>query len=306
MSTDINTRITGPFQEFPDVSEWDAVIIGGGPNGLICAAYLAKAGMKVCLVERRWEVGGGLSTEEILFPCYYSNVHIIYHMMVDYMPAIKDFNLDKHAISWVKPNSQTAMVFEDGTSLLMSNMAADTKDSMSKFSQKDSNTYGHMIRKWNKITNEILVPCTYLPAISPIDSQIILEKTEVGSEMLEMMEMAPIDIINEHFENDKIRAMLLYMTCMWGCDPRESGMGWYVALQMSRGINKCYCYGSSHKLAGAFERVIVENGGLVLEAAAATKIIMENGKAAGIELQEGRTLKAKVVISSLDPQTTFL
>jgi phytoene dehydrogenase-like protein len=306
MSTDINTRITGPFQEFPQVSEWDAIIIGGGPNGLICAAYLAKAGMKVCLVERRWEVGGGLSTEEILFPCYYSNVHIIYHMMVDFMPALKDFNLDKHAISWIKPNSQTAMVFEDGGSLLMSNMVADTKDSMSKYSQKDSNTYGHMIRKWRRITDEILVPCTYLPAISPIDSQIILEKTEPGKEMLEMMEMAPIDIINEHFENDKIRALLLYMTCMWGCDPRESGMGWYVALQMARGINKCYCYGSSHKLAGAWERVIVENGGLVLEAAAANKIIMQNGKAVGIELAEGRTLKSKVVISSLDPQTTFL
>ena len=104
--------ITKPFDEFPEVSDWDAVVIGGGPNGLICAAYLAKAGMKVALVERRFEVGGGLSTEEILFPCYYSNVHVIYHMMVDYMPALRDFNLDKHAINWVKPNSQTAMVFE--------------------------------------------------------------------------------------------------------------------------------------------------------------------------------------------------
>ena len=85
-------------------------------------------------------------------------MHIIYHMMVDFMPALKDFNLDKHAISWVKPNAQTGMVFDDGTSLLMSNMVADTKDSMSKFSWKDANTYGHMIRKWRRITDEVLVP----------------------------------------------------------------------------------------------------------------------------------------------------
>ena len=91
-----------------------------------------------------------------------------------------------------------------------------------------------------------------------------------------------------------------------GPHPRESGMGWYVALMMARGINKCYCYGSSHKLAGAWERAIVENGGLVLEAAEAKKIIMEGGKAVGVQLAEGRTLKSKVVISSLDPQTTFL
>jgi phytoene dehydrogenase-like protein len=306
MSTDINTRITGPFQEFPQVSEWDAIIIGGGPNGMICAAYLAKAGMKVCLVERRWEVGGGLSTEEILFPCYYSNVHIIYHMMVDYMPALKDFNLDKHAISWVKPNSQTAMVFEDGNSILLSNMTADTKDSMSKFSWKDANTFARLMRQWKKITDEIIAPATYVPAVSPMDLSIALEKNQIGHEMLEMTEKTPYEIITENFENDKIRALLLYISCMWGIDPNESGLGFYVALQLYRGVNKCYCYGSSHKLAGAFERVIVENGGLVLEAAAASKIIIEKGKAVGIELAEGRTLKSKVVISSLDPHTTFL
>ncbi|RLC94245.1 MAG: hypothetical protein DRI39_03470, partial [Chloroflexi bacterium] len=67
-----------PFDEFPAESDWDAVVIGGGPNGLITAAYLAKAGAKVAVIERRYEVGGGLATEEILFPCYYSNMHAIY------------------------------------------------------------------------------------------------------------------------------------------------------------------------------------------------------------------------------------
>jgi len=298
--------ITKPFDEFPDISDWDVVIIGGGPNGLICAAYLAKAGLKVALVERRFEVGGGLSTEEILFPCYYSNVHIIYHMMVDYMPALKDFNLDKHAINWVKPNSQTGMVFEDGSSLLLSRMTADTKDSMGKYSWKDAETFGHLIRKWRRIVDDIVAPSTYLPAMSPMDLSVALEKTDVGREMLEMTEKTPLEIITENFENDRIRALLLYVSCMWGIDPRESGLGFFVALQLFRGVNKCYCYGGSHKMAGALERVVVENGGMVLEAAAATKIIMKDGKACGVELEEGRTLNAKAVISSLDPHTTFL
>ena len=56
------------FSEFPPESEWDVVVIGAGPNGLITAAYLAKAGLKVCLVERRYEIGGGLATEEVLYP----------------------------------------------------------------------------------------------------------------------------------------------------------------------------------------------------------------------------------------------
>ena len=54
------------FEEFPSESDWDVVVIGAGPNGLITASYLAKAGLKVALIERRYEVGGGLATEEIL------------------------------------------------------------------------------------------------------------------------------------------------------------------------------------------------------------------------------------------------
>jgi len=119
-------------EEFPDESEFDVVIIGAGPNGLIAGAYLAKAGLSVAICERRFEVGGGLATEENLFPCYASNPHVLYHMMVDYMPALRDFDLEQPSLTWIKPNAQTGMVFEDGSSLLLARQVQDTKDSISK------------------------------------------------------------------------------------------------------------------------------------------------------------------------------
>ncbi len=293
------------FDEFPDESQWDVIVIGGGPNGLIAGAYLSKAGLKVAVVERRYEVGGGLATEEILFPGYYSNMHAIYHLMVDFMPVLKDFDMNRHALMWTKPNAQTGIVFEDGTSLLLARMVEDTKDSITKFSFKDAVAFGKMMRRWRKIVDEIIGPATYIPPMSPLDISIAMQRTKVGQEMLELVEQSPLEIITSNFENDRVRALLLYTSCMWGLDPRETGTGMFVALMLQRGANKCYCDGGSHKFAGALAREIVSNGGTIVDAAEVTNILMENGRVAGVEIAEGRTLRSKVVMSTLDPQTTF-
>ena len=294
------------FTEFPRESEFDVIVIGGGPNGLMAAAYLAKAGMKVAVVERRFEIGGGLATEEVMYPCYASNPHVVYHMMVDYMPVIRDFDLDGPALTWIKPNAQTGMIFEDGTSLLLTRMIEDTKDSISKFSFKDAVAFGKVMRSWRKIVTDIVAPATYVPTLDPLDLVVAMQRTKVGSEMLELVERSPLDIITSTFENDRVRALFLYASCMWGLDPRETGIGFFVPLLLDRGMNKCYCYGGSHKFASAMGREIVKAGGLILEAAGVDKILMENGRVAGVHIQEGRTLRSKVVMSTLDPHTTFL
>jgi phytoene dehydrogenase-like protein len=294
------------FSEFPAESEWDVVVIGAGPNGLITAAYLAKAGLKVALVERRYEIGGGLATEEILFPGYYSNIHAVYHMMVDFMPVLRDFDLRDHGVVWIKPNLQTSMVFEDGKSLLLTRMLEDTVDSIHKFSTKDAVTFGRVMRDWRKISQEIIVPATYIPPMAPLDMFEAMGRTQLGKDMLELAERSPLDIITDTFENDRVRALMLYTTCMWGLNPKETGLGFFVPLLLDRGMNKSYCQGGSHKMAGALAREFVRNGGCILDSSQVNKISTQNGSVCGVELWEGRTLHSKVVISSLDPHTTFL
>jgi len=294
------------FPEFPPESEWDVVVIGAGPNGLIAAAYLVKAGLKVALVERRYEVGGGLATEEVLFPGYYSNMHAIYHMMVDYMPVLQDFNLERHGLVWIKPNLQSSMVFENGDSILLTRMIEDTTDSFLKYSTKDALTFSKTMGRWRKIVKDILGPATYLPPMPPIDITMALQKTDLGRELLELSEQSPLEIITSHFENDRVRALLLYHCCMWGLDPRETGIGLFVPLYLDRLMNKCYCQGGSHKLANSLVREYVREGGLVLDSSQVNNIIMKNGAVAGVELWEGRTLHTNCVISTLDPHTTFL
>ncbi len=293
------------FSEFPIESEWDVIVIGAGPNGLITAAYLAKAGLKVALVERRYEIGGGLATEEILFPGYYSNIHAVYHMMVDFMPVLRDFDLRRHGTVWIKPNLQTAMTFEDGRTLQLTRMLEDTVDSFHKFSTDDAVAFGRVMRTWRKVAREIIAPSTYLPPMPPLDLTEAMERTDVGQELLELSEQSPYEIITDRFEDDRIRALLLYTTCMWGLDPHESGVGFFVPLLLDRGMNKAYCQGGSHKLASALAREFIRAGGTILDSSQVNQITTHDGAVTGVELWEGRTLKAPVVVSSLDPETTF-
>ena len=294
------------FEEFPPESHWDVVVIGAGPNGLIAAAYLAKAGLRVALVERRYEIGGGLATEEIFFPGYYSNMHAIYHMMVDYMPVLQDFDLAQHGLVWIKPNLQSSMVFENGDSLLLTRMIEDTADSFLKYSTKDADTFSRTMGRWRKIVKDIIAPSTYLPPMAPIDITMALQRTDAGKELLDLVERSPLEIITDLFEHDRVRALLLYHVCMWGLDPRETGLGLFVPLYLDRLMNKCYCQGGSHKLASSLGREFIRAGGLILDSSQVNKILLKNGAVAGVELWEGRTLYSDAVISTLDPHTTFL
>ena len=165
------------LDEFPMESTVDVVVIGGGPNGLISAAYLARAGLKTLLIERRHEIGGGLATEETLFPGYYTNPHAVYHMMTDYLPVLRDFDIGRHGLTFVKPNVQTAGIFSDGKALVLCNQVEDSKDSIAKFSRKDAATFGRVMRQWRRLVDHIVAPGTYLPPVAPLDIIEAFERT---------------------------------------------------------------------------------------------------------------------------------
>ncbi len=284
----------------------DVAIIGAGPNGLITGAYLAKAGLKVVIAEKRYEIGGGLATEEVLFPLYYANTHATYHLMVDYMPVLRDFDLKRHGLQWIKPAAQTGMLFKDGGALSLSSSIQESADAIAAFSEKDAAAYEKVARLFQRIVEDVLAPATYWPAVPPAEFTVSLNATSTGQELMKLSELKPVEVIDLFFSDKRVRALLLYMIGMWGVDPQEPGMGFMAPLLINRGVNKYLCYGGSHKFASALAREVVMNNGLVLENAEVKRIIMDGGVAKGIELFDGTVVRAHTVVSSLNPNTTFL
>ncbi|MEW5946233.1 MAG: NAD(P)/FAD-dependent oxidoreductase [bacterium] len=295
-----------PVPEAERETRADVVVIGGGPNGLICAAYLARCGMKTALLERRQEIGGGLATEEILFPCGYANTHATYHMMVDYMPVLRDFDLAAHALTFIKPHFQTGIAFRDGGSILLTSKARDSADEIAKFSHRDARAFETMIRGCRKMVEEILAPATYHPPVPPVEFSVKLNRTSAGKQLLALSDKSPLEILTGTFTDERVRALFLYVSCMWGLAPEITGLGFMVPLLIHRNLHKCVCIGGSHKLASSLAKEIILAGGAVHENSEVARIIVEGGRAAGVETRDGRRFLAGIVVSSLDPQTTFL
>ena len=286
----------------------DVVIIGGGPNGLATAAYLAKAGIKVCVVDCNQELGGGLATELATFPGFLTNTHAIYHMMVDYAPVYKDFDLEnQYDIRYVWPELQFAMLFADGRDLCIYQDVEKTCKSIAGFSPRDADGYREMHRKMQDYMDNYMGPLTYMPAMAPLEQIPLLEKTELGKELAADSEKSPQELIDGYFENDRVRAMMYYLACHWGVEYNSTGLGYLAVINLNRAVNYRLCVGGSHKLASALQKVILENGGDLMGSQRINKIVIKDGAAKGIELQDGTVIEAdKAVVSTIDLDTTFL
>lgn len=290
--------------------EYDGIILGAGPNGLTVAAYLAKAGLKILVLEKNFEAGGGLATEQVTLPGFLHNTHAVYMPMVDYAPPLTDFGeylTQDYDLQFVFPSLVMAMPFLDGSSLCLYRDVDKTCESIAQFSQKDAQTYRQIADRYGVLTEDFLGPATYEEAKPAFEQMVALQQTDVGREITELTEKTPRQIIDGLFENDRVRCLFLYLSCMWGLNYDLEGVSYLVPLLINRAVNYRLVAGGSHHLAHLFTKVLYRNGGMIISPVTLKRIVVENGSATGVELHDGTLYKAnKFVASSLDPYQTFL
>jgi phytoene dehydrogenase-like protein len=119
-----------------NVMDFDGVVIGAGHNGLTTAAYLARAGLKIAVLERNPRIGGGCTTESTILPGFRLNLHANFYMGMSHCPLIEDLELYRYGFSYIEPPVQQAAVFRDGTGIVIYKDVERSCVSLARFSKQ--------------------------------------------------------------------------------------------------------------------------------------------------------------------------
>ena len=287
---------------------YDGIILGAGHNGMILQAYLGKAGMKVLAIERKSVTGGGLSTlEDPRHPGFFHNTHAFFQRAITTMPWYADLELERHGARYIEPELNVALLTSDGGLLGWWTDIERTAKSFEQFSRKDAATLRRWHHEFVPIVQDILVPEAKAPPLPPEERRRLLERSAAGRRLLEVSALSPLEFVQQEFEHPTVRAGLLFFNGLREVDLRVRGFGHHIAALLASPAKAQISRGGSITLAHALESAVQETGGGFRLMTEPRRIVVEGGRAVGVETMDGEVIRARhFVVSSLNPHQTFL
>jgi phytoene dehydrogenase-like protein len=297
--------------------EYDAIIIGGGSQGLCLSAYLARAGMDVAIFERRHEEGGAVCTRETTAPGFMHN-HAQCMEFLDVMPFYHDFGLKKLGSRTVYPDAQFAIAFSDGRPPIILYSVAKEENfgrshkSIAVYSKHDADTWVEFRKKAIELEP---VFCQFLYNPPPLPSEDNPNPLDTLGQMLALMGLpshlalgSGRDMIDYLFESPELRTLLYKGIEDWGTPLEVMGMAAFGLISLFfNEANSRLCIGGTHTLAHAMVMAAVREGVDFYEGGDVRRVLIENGKAVGVRLADGRECRArKLVASNADIKQTLL
>lgn len=301
--------------------KYDAIIIGGGHNGLICAAYLAKAGRKVLVLEKRHVLGGAAVSEE-MHPGFTFSV-AAYVVSLFRPHIIRELELAKHGYE-VIPMDCSFLPLPNGDSLARWADPQRTRREIARFSKKDSEVYPEFSRVMTHMGKLAKAVIDYpAPDITSINRKELanlfrLGKTfkDLGPDLLhlniKLITMSALDFLDLWFESETLKAPMSVSGIIGTFQGVRSPGTAYVLLHhymgqldgafRSWGFSK----GGIGGISMACARAAMSYGAEIRTEAPVQQVLIKNGKATGVVLENGDELNAKAVISNLDPNRTYL
>lgn len=286
---------------------YDVIIVGGGHNGLVSAAYLARTGLRVLVLERRATVGGAVATEE-LFPGFrISSCSFTTHILQD--RVVDDLDLYRHGYRVHRLDPELFVPFPDGRRIVFWRDPARTQREIARISAHDAESYPAWIDFWLRVAR--LLNPYFLDDAPPTLAQLVarLAGTEEGA-LLDRLIHAPVrEVLDEFFQSEQVQAAMLGNVDLRSLDEPGDLLGWASVKPnlLVNQANQGLLPGGMGTLATAFARAAGAAGAVIRTGTEVRRIVVDDGGVTrGVELADGQLVRARVVISNADPKRTFL
>lgn len=281
----------------------DGIVLGTGHNGLVLQAYLCRAGLRVLAIERLERPGGPLVCDpDPKLPGVRHNTHAVFLRGVSAMPWFRDLELARHGVEMIHPELNFAQVMTDGRMLAIHLDLERTYESISQFSRRDADTYQRLHAEFGPVLRDIVAQENAAPPLPSGERRALLARSRVGRRALETEPLSPREFVERHFEHPALRAGLLYVCIIRECDILAPGNGLLVPSIIASDQKAQLCEGGSARLADALVADIEEHGGAILAGTAVRRIVVSDGRAAGVELAGGERIAARhFVAAALNP-----
>src|ERR1700693_535524 len=307
----------------PAMTETDVVIIGAGHNGLTCAAYLAMAGLRVKVVERRKVVGGAAVTEE--FHPGFSNSVAAYTVSLLNPRIISDLKLGEHGLRIVERRAQNFLPAPDGSYLLTGE--GRTHESVAKLSQHDADrihAFGPELEAIADVLRQFVLRAppnlvegfsagAIREAFNALGTASILRglSLEQQPSLLDLFTRSAGEMLDDAFESDLIKALFGFDAIVGNyASPYAAGSA-YVMLHHAFGeVNGKkgvwgHAIGGMGAITQAMARAARGHGAEIEIDAGVREVIVERDRAVGVILENGKTIRAKYVASSVNPKLLY-
>jgi beta-carotene ketolase (CrtO type) len=301
---------------------YDVVIIGAGHNGLVCAAYLLKAGYSVLLLERRSIPGGAATTEEAMpeeAPGFNFNLCSIDHEFIHLGPVVEELELEKYGLEYLFCDPVTFCPHPDGKYFLAHGSVEKTCAEIARFSPRDAEKYAEFTDFWQRVIG-MMIPIFNAPPKSVIDMVgnydaaklkdlfSVIGGPDKTLDFIRTMFTSPRDVLEEWFDSEFLKAPLSRLASELGAPPSQKTISvGAIMMAMRHNPGMARPRGGTGALVKALLNLVESKGGVVLTEQSVEKLLIDDGRAVGVRVAGGKEYRAKKgVISNIDAKRLFL
>lgn len=279
----------------------DIVVAGAGHNSLITAAYAARGGFDVGVVEAAEDIGGDTSNAELTAPGFSHDTCSTAHNLIQASPTIKNDELElfsEYGLEYIHPDPVVTIPFSDGTSITMWRDRERTAEEFAKFSEADAEAYLQLLDDYAEVA-PYYTDARYSPPSEGSIADAIAQAPDGDAWVRRSLE-SPLDIIERRFEHPKTRTFMSWMAFMT-IKPIDRPGGGLRAFSLTYGRQKnswVLPKGGSIQLPRALERCLEDHGASVYTNQPVTEILVDDGEASGVKTADGTEYHAREAVVS--------